>query len=169
MFEHYVTTTNTQLTFRPTPRAQAPTLSTAAPVPGGGGAPKRRANGGAPSNVRGFNNLRDEDDDDDDDKPTEWFTGGAQSGSVAGRGGGAPVGRNTTSDKRTPRSIGHFESGDAWFQPYETRSRITDPPVFAASFYTSFAARGETLPNKSYKLPFKAQLGSTRHSSPSAT
>ena len=34
-------------------------------------------------NVKGFGDMNgDDDDEDDEDKPTEWYTGGAQSGSV---------------------------------------------------------------------------------------
>lgn len=61
--------------------ARAPTAATAAPPPRRAGGSSRRA---AASNVRGFGDLGagGDSDEDDDDKPQEWYTGGAQSGSV---------------------------------------------------------------------------------------
>lgn len=81
--------------------AQAPSPSPAAPP--AAGAQRRRAGGGAPSNVRGFNNLRGESSDEDDDKPQEWFTGGAQSGSVV-------------QDPKGPKAMSNAERLDAMLQ-----------------------------------------------------
>ena len=70
------------------PSATAPTPAAGSAGAGPASAPAARpaparASTRAASNVRGFGDLGGRDDDDDDDeKPQEWFTGGAQSGSV---------------------------------------------------------------------------------------
>ena len=70
------------------PSAPAPTPAAGSAGAGPASAPAARpaparASTRAASNVRGFGDLGGRDDaDDDDDKPQEWFTGGAQSGSV---------------------------------------------------------------------------------------
>ena len=72
----------------PEARSGAPEGPGAAPVAAAvaspAARPKRSTRTAAKSNVRGFGDLGSVDagSDDDDDKPTEWFTGGAASGSV---------------------------------------------------------------------------------------
>lgn len=55
-----------------------------APVAVSSGPPTSRPHprASAKGNVRGFNDLGGDENEDDEDKPTEWYTGGAASGSV---------------------------------------------------------------------------------------